>query len=680
MRSHRLNHYLAFAIVLAFALQVLPVEWERGEALSNSVTLDVPYHMEVNSGYSGEAALEMLFDYWGEDIPQQEIRNVTGDVVDAAEPEDLLRAAHFSSESRAKLNPTQMGYSERMFGYGYAAFHYNWGREGVSTSPRFNQRFDDLRSVLDEGYPIILYMRESAANPLKKTYRVLIGYDLTTNEFILHDPLPQGTGDLGGESVRVSPADLDRLWNVSGGMRWGMIAVAWQFDLHYPLQVDAGEEFTVEVDVNYPCPDPFPKNQYPISGQIRIELQMNENFTLLSQSWEEGIRMGGDWGKAFLNIKAPDRGMDQIYTIYVGVGGEISGTTAAGRSYKDIIGGSTSFAIKVKGYVNHAPEISRAWIAPQEVLRDGESQITLYCSAEDVDGDLVGVEVDLQRLGGYTHQRLYDDGTHGDETPGDGVYSLLYTVPRGAEEGNITVTFTAFDAAGATATATASVEVKDPYTSTSPPVIVRTGFTPSAAPPDGYTEVRIWARVMDPEGDIDRVYADMTPIGGKKITILRDDGAGGDLIPADGNYTYLFTIPPTIAYGVYNITVKAEDVPGHVTKRTAILTVIPPPEPPKLSQVKLNRTSVPNDGVTPVLLTARVKDPNNDVSEVFADLSEVGGDRKSKMYDDGTHGDLIPSDRVYSVVFTVPKNVRPGRKSIEVTAKDSEGGVARTRV
>ncbi|RLF72036.1 MAG: hypothetical protein DRN55_06675, partial [Thermoplasmata archaeon] len=58
-------------------------------AIPPSILLDVPYHVQLDSGYAGEASLEMVFDFWGEDINQREIRNVTGTVVDSSEPEDL---------------------------------------------------------------------------------------------------------------------------------------------------------------------------------------------------------------------------------------------------------------------------------------------------------------------------------------------------------------------------------------------------------------------------------------------------------------------------------------------------------------------------------------------------------------------------------------------------------------
>ena len=640
-------------------------------AIPPSILLDVPYHVQLDSGYAGEASLEMVFDFWGEDINQREIRNVTGTVVDSSEPEDLVRAAHFSYESRARLNPTQSGYPERSFGFGYAAFQYNWGRDGMDTSPRFDQRFSDLKNILAEGYPVILLMRESVNNPVKRTYRVLVGYD--SSGFILHDPLPEGTGELGGEAVKVDIQQFDELWNSTGGARWGMIAAPWQMDVDFPLKVDAGETFEVICTVLYPCPNPFPENQYPVSGSYRYEVNSTGDFTLLSSSAEGLPQVGGETGEVTFTLRAPERGLGDIFTLQVGIGGEISVRNGLGQTYTDMIGGSVSIELTVEGYVNHPPEIRDARVVPDEVLRDGESEITLYCTAADPDGDLAGVEVDLSRLGGYAHQNLYDDGSHGDETPYDGIYTFTYTVPRGAEEGNISLTFTAYDARGESAVATAYVVVKDPYTSTHPPEIISAGFTPSKAPPDGYTDVRVWARVTDPDGDVEMVYADLSELGGKRVTPLRDDGSGGDLIRNDGNYTYLFTVPVTVPYGTYNVTITAEDAVGHETETTASLVVAPPPEPPRISQAKLNRSSAPNDGRTPVLLTAIVKDSNGDLKEVYADLSQVGGGTAERMYDDGTHGDKSAGDKVYSLSFTVSKNTPEGSRTITVTATDREG-------
>jgi hypothetical protein len=58
----------------------------------------------------------------------------------------------------------------------------------------------------------------------------------------------------------------------------------------------------------------------------------------------------------------------------------------------------------------------------------------------------IAVTCDLSGLGGSNTQAMYDNGTNGDVTAGDGVFSYSYTIPSGAAEQAYTVAMTATDA------------------------------------------------------------------------------------------------------------------------------------------------------------------------------------------------------------------------------------------
>jgi hypothetical protein len=51
-------------------------------------------------------------------------------------------------------------------------------------------------------------------------------------------------------------------------------------------------------------------------------------------------------------------------------------------------------------------------------------------------------------------------------------------------------------------------------------------------------------------------------------------------------------------------------------------------------------------------------EPPGSCDEVFIDLSGIGGDSRFMMYDDGTHGDLLPGDGEYSREVYVPLSAR----------------------
>jgi len=70
------------------------------------------------------------------------------------------------------------------------------------------------------------------------------------------------------------------------------------------------------------------------------------------------------------------------------------------------------------------------------------------------------VTVDLAAIGGSAVAALFDDGTNGDVTAGDGIYSLSYTLPAAAAVGVYPLTFTTSDAQARSTTAFASLELR----------------------------------------------------------------------------------------------------------------------------------------------------------------------------------------------------------------------------
>jgi predicted extracellular nuclease len=74
----------------------------------------------------------------------------------------------------------------------------------------------------------------------------------------------------------------------------------------------------------------------------------------------------------------------------------------------------------------------------------------------------VSVSADLTPLGGAANTAFYDDGTHGDATAGDDVFSLSYTIPNSTQTGAQTLPVSASDGQGHTASTTISVTVNPP--------------------------------------------------------------------------------------------------------------------------------------------------------------------------------------------------------------------------
>lgn len=73
------------------------------------------------------------------------------------------------------------------------------------------------------------------------------------------------------------------------------------------------------------------------------------------------------------------------------------------------------------------PVIKNSSIDPLSIFLKKEELKDLRLEIEMTNNsDLKSVTIDLSSIGGLTYQKLYDDGTNGDKTSGDNVYSLIY--------------------------------------------------------------------------------------------------------------------------------------------------------------------------------------------------------------------------------------------------------------
>jgi len=95
--------------------------------------------------------------------------------------------------------------------------------------------------------------------------------------------------------------------------------------------------------------------------------------------------------------------------------------------------------------MNPAPYITDQKADPG-LMPDDENTVVLFTtSVSDGNDNVTGVEVDLSSLGGSANQAMYDDGTNGDATADDDIYSIEYTVPSGLAAGGRSLTVTATD-------------------------------------------------------------------------------------------------------------------------------------------------------------------------------------------------------------------------------------------
>jgi hypothetical protein len=228
----------------------------------------VPHYFQQTGFNCGPASLQMVFDYWGEAIPQTAIAQA-GDTQSSygTNRTNMRRAIHFSHLSAAIQNPDLHGYDERPIGY--AGPDCMWSYPN-SSDPDFTTRYEDLKELISHDHPVILLTWYSEYHTAAH-YRVLKGYSDPLDLFVVHDPWY--TPPYMGPDVCFNQAFLvDDLWTYAN--RWGLLAAPWEVRVTAPDSVQFGEEFTVTAGVSYPGPHPFEGLDLVFFAQATIELPM----------------------------------------------------------------------------------------------------------------------------------------------------------------------------------------------------------------------------------------------------------------------------------------------------------------------------------------------------------------------------------------------------------------------
>ena len=307
----------------------------------------VPFHYQAEDYYCGPACLEMVFDYYGEDIDQYEIADAArtiGEPVYSTYTDELRRAAHFSNLSTsmgAELDYNITGYTLRSLGY--AAF------ESIGMS------IEDLKRYVDMGKPLILLMWYSEAKQYGH-YRVLVGYNET--HFFLHDPwnMPEWGGKYGGPAIAFNYTMFLDLWSYSGF--WALYVEPWRLQVSAPANITAGQPFQVNVTVTYPEPPPGTIENYTASmcnatiilpRTVRLAEGETAKKTLGTSVLKAGESANMSW--TLVATTYPIWG--KITIIAEGlVAGHVGAFISPPYDYVDRIGGKTAFTV---GPVDETP-------------------------------------------------------------------------------------------------------------------------------------------------------------------------------------------------------------------------------------------------------------------------------------------------------------------------------------
>ncbi len=220
----------------------------------------VPHHYQGTSFNCGPAASEMVMDYYGPDIDQEDVADVANCTAAAGSyASDVRRSGHFSGISTAIQNASLSGYNERQLGY--AALENQWSYPNTS-DPDYPDRYNDLKEIVSQDFPILVLTYYDTSHN-SGHFRVVKGYNDTTNVFIVHDPWYSGLYQ--GPNVNFNQTTfVDNLW--TRYYRWATLIVPWEVQVQAPDEVEQGAEFSVSAVIYYHGPHPF-DGQDPASSR-----------------------------------------------------------------------------------------------------------------------------------------------------------------------------------------------------------------------------------------------------------------------------------------------------------------------------------------------------------------------------------------------------------------------------
>lgn len=361
----------------------------------------VPFRYQSKYYYCGPACVEMVFAFFGVAIAQEEIADVarTDSYYSGTYTEDMVRAGHFSNLSTSigdEMPGSITGYTRRKTGY--------------ATFEKWGTTIDEVKTLIDEGYPPILLMWQDEFH-MAGHYRVAIGYNDT--HVVFHDPWNKVMwgGTYGGANLTLTYSTVLDFWGYSGC--WAMTACPWTISIEGPSSVYREETFTITANITYPCPTPFTPSDYPATY---VNATLNPSSGLDFASGETAAKpisdlQGGQSTSVSWSMVAESSGMESVN---VTVGGLVNGSVYPlpiypGYDYEDRIGGSSTHGIEVVGFLHDVAVIGASslksfvgeglkcnvevWLANQGEFTENFN-ITLYANETAVGFESIVVERD----------------------------------------------------------------------------------------------------------------------------------------------------------------------------------------------------------------------------------------------------------------------------------------------
>ncbi|HMB80279.1 MAG TPA: lamin tail domain-containing protein, partial [Vicinamibacterales bacterium] len=176
------------------------------------------------------------------------------------------------------------------------------------------------------------------------------------------------------------------------------------------------------------------------------------------------------------------------------------------------------------------------------------------------------------------------------------------------------------------------------------------------------------------------VTTDLRGIGGSATQPLFDDGTHGDVTGGDNIFSFQATVSGATSAGAKSLPVTITDSQSRTGGTSIALTVTPVSAPPAGAGAASPNTLQPaHDTLLTVTVTPGTG-PTSSGLLVVGDLSTIGGSASQQFYDDGTHGDLVAFNNVFSFQATIPAGTVAGAKSLPIAISDAQSRTGSTTI
>jgi hypothetical protein len=346
--------YLTAALLFCLTLIEAGAAANGTELPSAHIIANIPWHQQQNALECGEGALEIVFDYWGEDIDQKQIADVARTSSAGTWTYDMVRAGQFSllSSAQGRFYPGDIpmsGYPARPMGY--ATLSYSGDSFWLQ----------DLKALLAADIPVIVLTTYNPDGTGGGHYKPVIGYNDSERAIYFSDPwgrdLKHKTNFTG--VTRWTYDEFQSGWNYAaageGRPYFGMISLPWKVDVATQGNFNPGSTATVTASITYPCPAPFDHSQFP-AKDCTADITLPDGLNLVSGSKKIslGEMVAGSTAKASWKVKADGNIMGK--SIIVKAQGIVTGhvpeaqwtgvsVTYPPYDYTDAIGGEASITL-----------------------------------------------------------------------------------------------------------------------------------------------------------------------------------------------------------------------------------------------------------------------------------------------------------------------------------------------